>query len=48
MHWITQDFERCSIVVEFAEMIRGKSRKAIANLFWETISPDFKRETKTL
>jgi hypothetical protein len=33
------------MVVEFAEMTGGKSGKAMANLFWETIGPDFKRET---
>ena len=48
IHWITQDFKRRSMVVEFAEMLRGKSGKAMADIFQETIGPNFKRETKTV
>jgi hypothetical protein len=35
-HWITADWERRSIVIEFAEMVGGKSGQAMAELLWET------------
>lgn len=47
-HWITQDFERRSMVIEFAEMLGGKSGKAMADLIWETIGPDYKKVVETI
>ena len=35
-------------MIEFIELIAGKSRKAIANIFFNSISPNFKRETETI
>jgi hypothetical protein len=36
------------MVIEFAELIAGKSGKAIANIFFDSIGPDLKRETETI
>jgi hypothetical protein len=36
------------MVIEFIELIAGKLGKAIANIFFNSISPDFKRETETI
>jgi hypothetical protein len=35
-------------VIEFAELIAGKLRKAIADIFFDSISPNFKREIETI
>jgi hypothetical protein len=35
-------------VIKFIELIAGKSRKAMANIFFDSISPNFKRETETI
>jgi hypothetical protein len=35
-------------VIKFIELIVGKSEKAIANIFFNSIGPDFKRETETI
>jgi ribonucleotide reductase beta subunit family protein with ferritin-like domain len=48
MHWIILKFERKSIVIKFAKLIVGKLRKAIANIFFNSISPNFKREIETI
>jgi hypothetical protein len=48
IHWIIPKFERKSMVIEFTELIVGKSRKAIADIFFNSIGPDFKRETETI
>jgi hypothetical protein len=48
MHWITLKFKRKSMVIEFTELIAGKSGKAMANIFFDSISPDFKRETEII
>jgi hypothetical protein len=47
-HWITANWERRSIVIEFAEMTGGKSGKAMADLTWETIGPDYKKVTESI
>jgi hypothetical protein len=44
-HWITANWERRSIVIEFAEMVGGKSGQAMAELIWETIGPESGRRT---
>jgi hypothetical protein len=44
-HWITASWERRSVVIEFAEMVGGKSGQAIAEIIWETIGPDYKKVT---
>jgi hypothetical protein len=36
------------MVIEFIELIAGKLRKAMANIFFDSISPNFKREIKTI
>ena len=36
------------MVIEFTELIAEKLGKAIANIFFDSISPDFKRETETI
>jgi hypothetical protein len=36
------------MVIEFTELIAEKLRKAMANIFFNSISPDFKRETETI
>jgi hypothetical protein len=36
------------MVIEFTELIVEKSGKAIANIFFDFIGPDFKRETETI
>jgi hypothetical protein len=35
-------------VIEFTELIAGKLGKAMANIFFNSISPNFKRETETI
>jgi hypothetical protein len=32
------------MVIEFAELTTGKSGKAMADIFFDSIGPDFKRE----
>jgi hypothetical protein len=48
IYWITPKFERKSMVIEFVELIAGKSGKAMADIFFDSISPNFKRETETI
>jgi hypothetical protein len=48
MYWITPKFERKLMVIEFAELIAGKSGKAMADIFFDSIGPDFKREIETI
>ena len=48
IHWITLKFKRKSIVIEFIELIIGKLEKAIVNIFFNSISLNFKREIKTI
>jgi hypothetical protein len=48
MHWITPDFKRRSMVIEFAELIAGKSGKAMADILYDSIGPDFKKETEII
>jgi hypothetical protein len=36
------------MVIEFAELIAEKSGKAMANIFFDSIGPNFKRETETI
>jgi len=47
-HWITQEWERRSVVIEFAEMTEGKSGEAMANILWETLGPDYKTSVETI
>jgi hypothetical protein len=35
-------------VIEFAELIAEKSRKAMANIFFDSIGPNFKREIEMI
>jgi hypothetical protein len=44
-HWITSKWERRSAVIEFAEMVGGKSGEAMAELIWETIGLDYEKVT---
>jgi hypothetical protein len=48
MHWIIPKFERKLMVIKFIELIVGKLGKAIANIFFNSISPNFKREIETI
>ena len=48
IHWITLKFKRKLIVIEFIKLIAGKLRKAIINIFFNSISLDFKREIETI
>ena len=48
IYWITLKFKRKSIVIKFVELIAGKLGKAIANIFFDSISSDFKREIETI
>jgi hypothetical protein len=36
------------MVIEFTELIVGTLGKAMANIFFDSISPNFKRETETI
>jgi hypothetical protein len=36
------------MVIEFTELIAGKSGRAMANIFFDSIGPDFKRKTETI
>jgi hypothetical protein len=36
------------MVIEFTELIAGKLGKAMANIFFDSIGPDFKREIETI
>lgn len=47
-HWITANWERCSIVIEFVERVGRKSRQAMAELIWETLRPDRKKVTEEI
>ena len=48
IYQITLKFKRKSIVIKFIKLIVEKLRKAIANIFFNSISPNFKREIKTI
>jgi hypothetical protein len=43
-HWLTPEWERRSTVIEFAEMVGGRSGEAMAELFMESIGPDHEKE----
>ena len=36
------------MVIEFAELIAGKSGKAMADILYDSIGPDFKKETEII
>jgi hypothetical protein len=35
-------------VIEFAEIVEGKSGEAMAEIIWETLGPDHKKVTKEI
>ncbi len=41
VHWLAPHFQRCSIGIEFAEMVRGKSGEVMADIIWESFGPDY-------
>jgi hypothetical protein len=48
IHWITQNWERRSVIVEFAELPVGKSGKAMADIIWESFGSDYKKVTESV
>jgi hypothetical protein len=47
-HWLTATFERRSMVIEFAEMKGPKSGETMADILWNTLGPDYKKETEVI
>ena len=46
LHWITQDFERRSVTIEFTEMTGGKSGAGMCDIIYASMGKNFEKVTE--